>query len=139
MFAAAILSGGTATCSSSGAPVGMDTVTASYGGDPTFASSSGTTSLDVQAFGITTTSLPPAAVGTPYSFQLAAAGGTAPYRWKKTAALPRGLKLSASGLISGTPNARRVPPGSYPISVRVKDSTRRGRQTATATFTLAIG
>ena len=58
--------------------------------------------------------------------------------WKKTAAFPGGLKLSSSGLISGIPNARRVPPGSYPVSMQVKDSTRRNRQTATATFTLVL-
>jgi hypothetical protein len=132
------LSGGAATCTSSAAPIGLDSVTATYSGDPTFAASSGTTSLNVQAFGITTTSLPAGAVGMPYRDQLTAAGGTAPYRWKKTAALPSGLKLSSSGVISGTPNERRVPPGSYPISVQVKDSTKRHKQIATATFTLVL-
>ncbi|HEV3132563.1 MAG TPA: Ig-like domain-containing protein [Acidimicrobiales bacterium] len=134
----ATLSGGSGSCISSGAPVGLDNVTATYSGDTAFAASSATTSLSVKAFGITTTSLPPGTVSAPYSYQLTAAGGTMPYRWKKTAALPRGLKLSSSGLISGSPNARRVPPGSYPVSVQVKDSTRRNRQTATATFTLVL-
>jgi hypothetical protein len=132
------LSGGGGTCTSSAAPIGLDRVVASYGGDPNFAASSGTTSLNVQAFGITTTSLSAGAVGVPYQNQLTAAGGTAPYRWKKTAALPSGLKLSSSGVISGTPNVRKVPPGSYPVSVQVSDSTKRHKQIATATFTLTL-
>jgi hypothetical protein len=111
---------------------------ATYSGDPDFAASSGSTSLNVQALGITTTSLPAGAVGTPYRDQLTAAGGTTPYRWKKTAALPNGLKLSSSGVISGTPNARRVAPGSYPVSVQVRDSTKRHTLLATATFTLTL-
>jgi hypothetical protein len=94
--------------------------------------------LTVQpGFVITTTSLPSGVVGSPYSYQLAASGGTEPYHWKKTAALPKGLELSSSGELSGTPNAR-LAPGSYPISVEVKDSTSRDRQTATATFTLVL-
>jgi hypothetical protein len=111
---------------------------ATYSGDSSFAVSSTTTALNVSAFGITTTSIPPGMVGLPYSYRLGAAGGTAPYRWKKTAALPKGIKLSSTGLISGTPNARKVPPGSYSVSVRVKDSTSRNRQTATAIFTLVL-
>ena len=39
------LSSGTASCSSSKAPVGSDTVTASYQGDPNYSSSSGTTPI----------------------------------------------------------------------------------------------
>jgi hypothetical protein len=132
------LSGGAGTCVASSAPLGTDIVTATYSGDPTLAASSGTTTLTVQpGFVITTTSLPSGVVGSPYSYQLAASGGTEPYHWKKTAALPKGLELSSSGELSGTPNAR-LAPGSYPISVEVKDSTSRDRQTATATFTLVL-
>lgn len=60
-----------------------------------------------------------------------------PYRWKKSAALPKGLELSSSGEFAGTPNAR-LAPGSNPVSVEGKDSTSRDRQTATATFTLVL-
>lgn len=53
---------------------------------------------------ITTTSLPPYTVGTPYSFQLQAAGGSGNYAWKiASGALPNGLTMSVTGLISGTP------------------------------------
>jgi hypothetical protein len=54
---------------------------------------------------ITTTSpLPDAIVGEPYSYQLAATGGTPPYTWQVTSGnlTGYGLALSATGLISGT-------------------------------------
>ncbi len=53
---------------------------------------------------VTTTSLPDATEGRPYSFQLAATGGCPPYHWRIAfGALPAGLVLSDAGLISGTP------------------------------------
>ncbi|GEN13525.1 Putative Ig domain-containing protein [Myxococcus fulvus] len=55
---------------------------------------------------VTTDLLPPATLGQPYSTQLAASGGKAPFTWSiATGALPSGLSLSASGVISGTTNA----------------------------------
>ena len=87
---------------------------------------------------ITTTSLPNATVGQPYSVQLQALGGVLPYKWKKTATLPKGLKLTHTGLLSGVINPKKVTPGNYPVSVLVKDQTKRSRQTATAMFTLTI-
>ncbi len=54
--------------------------------------------------GITNTSLPNFTIGTPYSYQLTAAGGTGPYLFGIGAgSLPDGLGISSSGLISGTP------------------------------------
>ena len=53
---------------------------------------------------ITTTSFPTGAVGIFYSQSLQATGGTPPYAWSfVSGSLPRGLALSASGTISGTP------------------------------------
>jgi len=53
---------------------------------------------------ITTTNLPPATVGIPYAYTLAAVGGTKPYTWTLTSGtLPAGLSLSSDGVISGTP------------------------------------
>ena len=40
--------------------------------------------LTVTTFQVTTTTLPDATVGSPYSAQLQAAGGVAPYKWKAT-------------------------------------------------------
>ncbi len=56
---------------------------------------------------ITTTGLPGGIVGKPYpATQLQATGGQAPYRWAiTTGALPAGLTVSSTGLISGTPAA----------------------------------
>jgi sugar lactone lactonase YvrE len=45
----ATLSGGTATCSSAAAPVGSDTVTGAYSGNPEYDASSGTAALTVDA------------------------------------------------------------------------------------------
>jgi len=56
------------------------------------------------ALSVTTSSLPSGQVGTAYTANLGANGGTAPYRWSvSSGTLPAGLSLSTSGLISGTP------------------------------------
>lgn len=61
---------------------------------------------------ITTSSLPDGTVGTPYSQQLAQTGNAGTWSLTK-GALPAGLTLSSSGLISGTPNST----GDYGITV----------------------
>jgi hypothetical protein len=70
---------------------------------------------------VTTTSLPTATTGSPYSATLTAAGGAAPYIWSITAGtLPPGLALDPStGVISGTPGPETE---NYPIIVQVTDS-----------------
>ena len=68
---------------------------------------------------LTTDQLANAAVGKRYSTTLSACGGSAPYRWKKLAKLPKGLKLAAkTGVISGTPKAT----GTYTVNVKVTDA-----------------
>ena len=53
---------------------------------------------------ITTTSLPVGRIGRPYVATLKASGGTIPYTWSVSPALPAGLTLApATGIISGTP------------------------------------
>jgi hypothetical protein len=88
---------------------------------------------------ITTTSLPPGTVGQPYSVQLHAVGGTPPYTWNKygpigMATLPRGVSLSLSGLISGTPKRA----GTYTFTVKCLDSSRSHRIQGTQRLTLTI-
>jgi hypothetical protein len=57
--------------------------------------------------------LPNATLNVPYSQQLAATGGSAPYTWSANG-LPKGLTINPStGLISGAPSAA----GSFPIIV----------------------
>ncbi len=51
---------------------------------------------------------------------LAATGGVAPFIWSTSSALPTGLTLSSSGLVSGTPNVKAA--GDFSIPVTVKDS-----------------
>lgn len=61
-------------------------------------------------------------VGTAYSFALTAIGGTAPYRWRLAGgALPAGLNLDVSGLITGTPTAAGRTTG----NVEVTDAANR--------------
>jgi Putative Ig domain len=59
------------------------------------------------ALAVTTTALPGAQVGRPYTATLAATGGTPPLTWSLAAGtLPAGLSLTpSSGVISGTPTA----------------------------------
>ena len=78
------------------------------------------------ALAITSGSPPSGSVGTSYAgngFSLSASGGTAPYQWSWTAAagssLPTGLKISTSGLISGTPQVAST----YVVTVKVTDSS----------------
>jgi hypothetical protein len=102
----------------------------------------GTTSQDftltVSGLQITTTALPAASVGGAYSVQLTAAGGIQPLSWKHGSALPKGLHLSKSGLLSGTVNAKHVAPGTYPITVTVTDNSPKPHQTATTTLSLTV-
>jgi Putative Ig domain len=67
---------------------------------------------------ITTTQLPDGTANSPYSATLAATGGTAPYVWSATSALPAGLTMSSTGAISGTPTAS----GQSMLTVKVEDS-----------------
>ncbi|MBL8299159.1 MAG: putative Ig domain-containing protein [Rhodanobacteraceae bacterium] len=63
--------------------------------------------------------LPSGTVGQPYSANLSATGGLSPYTFTVSAgALPPGLSLSASGVISGTPTTS----GPYNFTVTATDA-----------------
>ena len=66
-----------------------------------------TAALDAFQVGITTTALPAATVGQPYSATLQSLGGSSPYVWAVTSgALPTGLTLDpTTGTVAGTPAA----------------------------------
>lgn len=70
---------------------------------------------------ITTTTLPEAKAGRPYSATVAATGGSAPYRWTVVGGqLPGGITLdSATGVLSGRPSVA----GSYAFTLRVTDAS----------------
>jgi hypothetical protein len=80
---------------------------------------------------ITTTSLPPATVGSSVSGSVSATGGVPPYQWSAFG-LPSGVSLSSSGTLSGTPNAS----GTASVTLTVTDS--RGTQ-ASATLPMTVG
>lgn len=87
---------------------------------------------------VTTASLPEAVTGTPYSEQLTARGGVQPYRWSVTGgALPQGLKLSKTGVISGTPKATATT-STFAATVTDPKAPKAEQQTATAVLTLNV-
>jgi hypothetical protein len=76
----------------------------------------------VEPLQITTTSLPNAVIGLPYSVELQYAGGFGPYSWGVPPSLPQGLALvNASGLISGTPPDGAA--GTYYLPVTLSDGS----------------
>jgi alpha-tubulin suppressor-like RCC1 family protein len=88
---------------------------------------------------ISTVSLPDGSLGKPYLFQLQATGGTPPYTWNKygpkgMAKLPRGVSLSRSGLISGTPKRA----GTYGFVVKCLDSSHSHKTQGTQELTLTV-
>jgi hypothetical protein len=85
---------------------------------------------------VETTALPVATRGHAYEAQLSAFGGKEPDKWKKLGKLPKGLKLSKTGLLSGTPSVK-LTAGEYTIEVSVSDSS-KPKQSATRELVLEI-
>jgi len=83
---------------------------------------------------ITTTSLPDAVLGEPYSATLEATGGTPPYTWSIIdGSLPGGLSLDPlTGVISGTPSST----GTWDFMVQVMDDL---GDTATQPLSITVG
>lgn len=73
-----------------------------------------------EPFTIVTSALPNGTVGQPYSTLLSGSGGTPPYTWSVTPALPADLSLNATtGAITGTPTAE----GASSHTFTLRDST----------------
>ena len=86
------------------------------------------------ALAISSTSLPAGKPNKSYNATLNATGGTAPYSWSITSgALPSGISLSSSGVISG----KTAVSGTTSLTFQVTDSSSTP-QTQTATLSLAI-
>ena len=94
--------------------------------------------LTVGGLEITTSSLPTLTLGTHYSVQLTSTGGIPPIHWGKVGTLPKGLKISRSGVLAGTVMASKVSPGTYSIGIKATDSTKHGHQVQTVTLPLQI-
>jgi hypothetical protein len=99
-------------------------------------------------FGIATTSLPLVVPGAAYGPVQLSAGGVSPratLKWTKGAPLPRGLKLSKAGVISGTASSKLVA-GTATVSLVLTETvitfvgTKRikTKTTVRATFLLAV-
>ncbi len=86
---------------------GIHKVRAFYSGDANYAPSASVAywqAICTCPLAIVTSALPDGVVGEPYEAQLEARGGTPPYHWSLVeGALPPGLTLSDTGLISGIP------------------------------------
>jgi hypothetical protein len=81
----------------------------------------------------TPTLLPAASLGEPFSYQLQASGGTAPYSWELAGfQLPDGLQLSSSGRINGVVSNPQTEDWGYQFSVRVTDAI--GRSASKSVF-----
>jgi len=94
--------------------------------------SAGLTLFVADPLSVSTSTLPNATVGTPYSQALLTGGGIPLFTWViTTGSLPPGLSMSNAGVISGTPTSN----GSFTFTVQVTDS---GNRTATKTLTLSV-
>ena len=91
----------------------------------------------------TSTSLPPATIGSAYSATLSVNGGYPPYTFKKSGRLPAGLKLNkATGVISGTPSKRSVTSTFTVEALDTKTPRSKGhpavQDSVEASFTLSV-
>lgn len=96
-----------------------------------------TVSMAAPTITISPSTLPAATLHAAYSQTITATGGTAPYTYApvSSAALPPGLTLSSSGVLSGTPTTN----GSYTFGVTATDSTTgQGPYPKTATYTVTV-
>ncbi|HEU5020483.1 MAG TPA: putative Ig domain-containing protein, partial [Bryobacteraceae bacterium] len=81
-----------------------------------------TLNVSVSVLGVNVTSLPDAANNIPYSQTLSAIGGSAPYIWALSGALPPGLTLSSSGVLTGTPVLSDAAPQTFTFAVSVSSA-----------------
>lgn len=84
---------------------------------------------------IDTASAPEVTPGSAYETQLQASGIDPPFKWKKLGTLPKGLKLSKTGLLHGTIKPGKVAAATYTIGVQVKDAK---KHTTTANISVKV-
>lgn len=93
---------------------------------PILALTIGAAPVAVIPVAISTSSLSSGTENTVYSTTLSASGGTAPFRWAVTGALPVGLTLDTTGKLSGTPETGTV--GAYSPTFTATDSKNASSQ-----------
>jgi hypothetical protein len=128
------LNNGVATLSLSTLGVGTHTITAIYSGDSNFtAGTPGTLTQKVMVIiTLGPTTLSATQAGASYKQTLTASGGTSPYTYKLTSgALPPGLVLSSTGILSGRPTRS----GTFTWTVQATDKNGR---TGPHTYTLTV-
>lgn len=120
---------------------GADTPTGTYtitGGVSDSHGDSGTWSFTLmvtvpKSLVIASVAPPSGTAAVTYKFTFVAFGGRSAYRWKvSSGSLPRGLRLSTAGVLSGTPTRSSV--GRHTVKVKVISGT----ASATTTITLVI-
>jgi len=104
----------------------------SIGAGPSSVASNSVTPYAPTPFQITTTSLPSATTGVPYSASVVAANGAAPYTYVNTTAMPAGLSISSTGAISGTPSAAST------TSVGFQATDSAGNKTAVTSLAITV-
>jgi hypothetical protein len=87
------------------------------------------------ALSVTTTSLPNVFLGVAYAAQATASGGAPPYTWSiSSGALPPGLTLASTGVISGLPVG-----GTGSASVTLQATDTKSATAASPSITMTIG
>jgi len=74
--------------------------------------------LDCPTMTIAPATLPDGTVGASYTQVLTTSGGTGPFSYAETGALPDGVTLGADGTLAGTPTAS----GTFPLAITSTDS-----------------
>jgi len=78
---------------------------------------------------------PEGTVNKPYNYHIQTTGGQAPVKFTVlSGSLPKGLKLSPEGVISGTPKK----PGTYKFIVKAEDSCPSGHKAVQKEFTITV-
>jgi hypothetical protein len=124
---------GTPTASTTGAALTFRVTDAANPAQTTTANL--TLAVGAATLSISTIALPAGQVGKAYTTTLVANGGTTPYTWSVTGALPAGLAFNAaSGVLSGTPGASTT---GVALAFKVTDSGTPAQNTS-RTLTLVI-
>ncbi|MET3446578.1 putative Ig domain-containing protein [Ralstonia sp. 1138] len=130
----------TATATLSGTPTSAGTVTfnvvatdSSSGSGPYSITGTYTLTVSAPSISVSPATLPNPAIATAYSQTVTAANGRAPYTYAITSgALPAGLTLTSSGVLSGTPTAG----GTFNITITATDAN---SFTASRAYSVTIG